>query len=294
MKSRVLILSRTGMLGYMVYKVLARESDLTVSGTHRLDKMDPLYFDREDGLEKLEVICRQAGGFEYFINCIGITADRIKVCDSKSLLSAINVNAVFPHELAAFAENHDIRVIHISTDGVFSGHVESHDESSPPNCMDVYGRTKSLGEAISDRVLNIRCSIIGPSPYTKGGLYEWFISQPEKAVVSGYTNHYWNGITTLQFAELCRAIIESNYYDTLRSVSSIFHFAPNDSLSKYELLKLFQTALRKDITVVPTEHPGGPVKRILKSKYRELELLYKCGIPMADVIYKMKLFEQKK
>ncbi|KKQ78583.1 MAG: dTDP-4-dehydrorhamnose reductase [Parcubacteria group bacterium GW2011_GWC2_38_7] len=282
------------MLGYMVYKVLARESDLAVSGTHRLDKMDPLYFDREDGLKKLGVICQQAGGFDYFINCIGITADRIKVCDSKSLLSAINVNAVFPHELATFAENHDSRVIHISTDGVFSGHAESHDESSPPNCVDDYGRMKCLGEAISDRVLNIRCSIIGPSPYTKGGLYEWFISHPEKAIVSGYTNHYWNGSTTLQFAELCRAIIEGNHYDTLRSVSSIFHFVPNDSLSKYELLKLFQTMFREDITVVPTEHPGGPVRRILKSKYRELELLYKCDIPMAKVIHKMKLFEQNK
>jgi len=291
MKRKVLILGKTGMLGHIVCKVLARELNMEVSGTHLLDKTDHFYFDIETGLHKLHLICEKAAGFQYIINCTGITAERINSSNSKSLLHTITINAVFPHQLAAFAENHDIRVIHISTDGVFSGQAESYDEDSPSDCIDVYGRTKSLGEAISNRVLNIRCSIVGPSPYKKGGLYEWFSSQPENAVVYGYTNHYWNGISSLQFAELCLAIIEANHYDALRSVSSVFHFAPNSTVSKYDLLKIFQSALRKEITIIPTEHPTGPMKRILKSKYREIVKFYPQDIHLANVIHRMKDFE---
>jgi dTDP-4-dehydrorhamnose reductase len=291
MKIKVLILGKTGMLGHVVYNILAGRPELDISGTHLLDQADFLYFNVEHGMQKLRFIHEQAGGFHYIINCIGITADKIDSRDSKSRLRAIKINAAFPHELALFAGDNKIRVIHMSTDGVFSGQVKIYDEDTPSDCTDFYGRTKSLGEPFNDQVINIRCSIIGPSPYEKGGLYEWFLKQPDGATISGFTNHIWSGISTLQFAELCQVIINGNHFDALRAISSVFHFAPNLAVSKYELLKLFQSSLGKRINIIPAKHPGGMVKRLLQSRFDEFINLYPHCTPMEDIVNKMNTFK---
>jgi len=291
MTKNILILGTTGMLGHMVERILSADSDLTVSGTHISEQDDPFYFRAEKGIDKLEHICRETGGYDYMINCIGITADKIRVADSNSIILATLINSCFPHQLAKLAERLNFRVIHISTDGVFSGSAQSYDEDGSHDCPDVYGKTKSIGEVLNcENFLNIRCSIIGPSPIEKGGLIEWFRSQPDGSTVSGYTNHIWNGITTLQFAEICRAIIKNDKFDRLRAESAVFHYAPNKPVTKYELLNILKEALGKNIVVKPAGHSEKQIKRILESKYEGLKSLADHGAPMVEAIEQLVAF----
>lgn len=291
MSTKVLILGRTGMLGHMVERVLSPDGDLEISGTHISDPEDPFYFRAEGGIDTLEKLFHKTGSYDYVINCIGITADKIKAEDSDSVVLATLINSCFPHQLAGLADRFRSRVIHISTDGVFSGLDESYDEDAPHDCRDLYGKTKSIGEVLGhSNFLNIRCSIIGPSPIEKRGLLEWFCSQPEGSVISGYTNHIWSGITTLQFAELCRTIIRNNGFERLRDESAVFHFSPNRPVSKYELLKMFKEVLDRKVTIKPTASEGGQIKRILKSKYAGLKSLYDYDCPMVDAIHQMAKF----
>jgi len=284
-------LGRTGMLGHMVERVLSAYGDIQISGTHIADPDDPFFFRAEDGIDKLKRMHRDAGGYDYLVNCIGITASQIDAEDSDSVVLATLVNSCFPHQLARLVEEFDSRVIHISTDGVFAGTSESYDEDAPHDCPDVYGKTKSIGEVLgNNNFLNIRCSIIGPSPIEKRGLFEWFRSQPDGSVVSGYTNQIWSGITTVQFAELSGMIIEDDRFDQLRAESPVFHFSPNTAASKYELLEMFEGLLGKNINIKPTSADDEQIKRILKSKYTGLRTLYGDCKPMGDAIRQLATF----
>ena len=99
-------------------------------------------------------------------------------------------------------------MIQIATDCVYSGKTGGYNEDSLHDALDAYGKTKSLGEVRSSTFLNIRSSIIGPEINHKVLLLEWFLKQPKGAVLNGFSNHLWNGVTTLQFAELCLTIIK--------------------------------------------------------------------------------------
>ena len=281
MSVKVLVLGGTGMLGHMVQKVLSTDKHLSVNATHLTDPSDLLFFNVEQGLDKLELICRAGKVCEYIINCIGITSANIKPDKPASLIKAIDINSVFPHQLGLFCLSRDIRMIHMSTDGVFSGRSNTYDEESECDCLDFYGKTKCLGEVLNNTsVINIRCSIIGHSPYEKGGLWEWFCSQPPGAVINGYTNHLWSGVTTYQFAELCRRIITQNCFQRLRMESPVFHFAPNQPVSKYELMNIFKSVLERDIVINPSEHPHGIVKRLLISKFSAFKELFNQNLRM--------------
>jgi len=284
MKKKILVLGRTGMLGYMVMSVLSNSDGLLVSGTQRDNPKEEFYFDVKKGIGTLKEAYDRNQGFDYFVNCIGITRPKINVKNPGSIINAVEVNTFFPHRLAAFAERNNVKVIHISTDGVFSGRHEYYAESSSRDCTDIYGRTKSLGEAKGNNLINIRCSILGPSPFEKEGLLEWFLSQKEGSTIDGYTNNIWNGVTTLQFAELCENIIRRDEFNRLRKLSSVFHFAPNRPISKYELFLLLKSAFTKDVNISPAEDNRGSIRRVLKSDYEAIKMVYPQGLPMEKVI----------
>jgi dTDP-4-dehydrorhamnose reductase len=268
----------------MVYQVLSQSEDFEVHGTRPDDRHDAFYFDVESGMTTLAAICDRSGGYDYFINCIGMLAAKIKPEEPVSVRRGIKLNALFPHELSAFAMPRRIRIIHISTDGVFLGNAESYDEDAPHDCNDLYGITKSLGEVVAENFLNFRCSIVGPSPYERGGLLEWFFSQPEGSTVSGYTDQIWHGVSTYQFAKLCLSIIEKDHFDMLREQSPVFHFAPNEPVSKYELISLFRKAFKKSVKVRASESDGKAFKRILSTKYKKLKEVYRHGISAAEMV----------
>lgn len=282
--TRVLVLGSTGMLGHLVLKWLKDDTSLAVDGTHRSTPIDALWFDASMGVRGLSTLGEQRGRYAYIINCIGMTKAKINEEDSRSIRQAIAVNALFPHDLAAWAAERDTRVIHISTDGVFAGIAEAYLEDAPHDCTDVYGKTKSLGDVRTPDCLTLRCSIIGPDPSGKSGLLEWFKGQPEGKTLVGYTHHLWNGVTTLQFAELCRRIITQECFQTIWDESPVHHFCPNLPVSKYDLLQIFRSAFQKDVSITPVGETLMPVRRILATHYHSIKRLFGTGFSMEQAV----------
>lgn len=278
--SRILVLGSTGMLGHMVLRVLSRIDGLTVDGTHRSNLSDPFHFDVETGMEGLRTIFEYRGGYDYLINCIGVTKPKIDQRDPQSIRRAIVANALFPHDLSTFATRAGAKVIHISTDGVFLGSADSYLEDAPHACTDVYGKTKSLGEVFQPGFLNIRCSFVGPDPIRKQGLLEWFLSQPDGVEVVGFTHHFWNGVTTLQFAELCKQIVVQDCFAAIWCESPVHHFCPNQPVTKYKLLEIFRSVFQTNVTIRPSGVVGPPLRRILASRYNSLKSLFGCDLSM--------------
>jgi dTDP-4-dehydrorhamnose reductase len=284
MVNKVLILGGKGMLGNMVVRVLSKQKKIVIKSTSSNKTPNYILFNIEKGIESLEKILKKDDSFDYIINCIGILNSSINENDPQSVHRAICINALFPHELAKLAQEIGVRVIQISTDGVFTKNAGVCLEDSPRNCDDVYGWTKALGEVISPNCLNLRCSIIGPSPYLQKGLLEWFLSQPKGLQVSGYTEQAWTGITTLQFANLCQLLINDNYFDVVRKEAPTHHFCPNQTLSKYELLQLFRSHFRPDIVVKPNNSHDNTVSRTLGTKYTTIKEIFGCNKPIQQAI----------
>ena len=283
-KKTVLVLGVTGMLGHMVQRVLAASGTIDVRGTHIFERNDPYYFDVMSGLKDLAIICDQSPCYDYFINCIGILPGKIAEKDPTTIRKAIKINSLFPHELSAFAKERGVRIIHISTDGVFSGDADSYNEDDTHDCPDFYGITKSLGEVFDENFINLRCSIIGPSPFLGEGLLEWFLKQPDDAYLSGYTNHIWHGISTYQFGKLCLKIIEDDHFETLRKESAVFHFAPNEPITKFDLLCLFEEMFKKHVHVSAKASDDKIYRRVLQTKYGGIKNIYPFGIPVARMV----------
>ena len=292
-KKKVLVLGVTGMLGHMVQRVLGASATIDVHGTHMSDKQAPFYFDVMSGFGKLEVIYAKSSCYDYFINCIGILPAKIDDKNPTDIRKAIKINSLFPHELSAFAKEHGVKVIHISTDGVFSGGAESYYEDDTHDCHDFYGISKSLGEVFHENFLNLRCSIIGPSPFFGEGLLEWFLKQAAGAVVPGYMNHIWHGISTYQFGKLCLKIIEGDHYEEIRRESTVFHFAPNEPIAKYDLLCLFKKSFNKNVKVEATTSDNKIYKRVLKTKYCGLKNIYPFGISAARMVSELAFYMKK-
>jgi dTDP-4-dehydrorhamnose reductase len=194
---KVIILGSTGMLGNEVLMHFLKVNDCDVSSSVRNEKFkidcnflfDPT-INSVDGLPFAD----------FYINAIGI----IKPHMLKNLKSAIYINSIFPRELADECEKRGSKLIHITTDCVFSGKDGNYDEDSLHDALDGYGKSKSLGEPENCMVL--RTSIIGPEIHRHVSLISWVQDQREEEI-NGFTNHLWNGITTLQYAKICEKII---------------------------------------------------------------------------------------
>jgi dTDP-4-dehydrorhamnose reductase len=270
---QILVLGASGMLGSAVRRELA-----PCDGTQSEDPRAPGY------LNVLETppaawLTRQ---YDYIVNCIGILKPAVQEHDAISLQRAIRINALFPHELAATAPQS--RIIHISTDGVFSGALDRpYLESDPTDCPDAYGKTKALGECPASNVLNIRCSIIGRDPQFGKGLLEWVLRSRDGDELPGFEDQLWNGVTTRQFGELCHGIVQSGQFDGIRGESGVHHFCPNPALSKYDLLCIIRDAAKRNITI-RRARSAAPGSRILGSIHSQLRALYPGGRSWDSVI----------
>ncbi|MBI2405513.1 SDR family oxidoreductase [Candidatus Microgenomates bacterium] len=233
-----LILGATGMLGSMVLDFLSMKGlEITAPSRKDLDKI-------------------KFSDYDYIINCIGITKQKLD-----NVEEAIRINSLLPYEISRKAPK--AKIIQIATDCVFSGKKGRYTEEDEHDALDVYGKTKSLGEVEAKNFYNIRTSIVGPDRNSRASLLEWFLSQKKNAVVNGYTNHQWNGITTLHFAKLCYAIIKKK-----TSIPNHLHFVPTGIVSKYELLKIFSEKFdRKDIHIKKIK-ASDEVNRSLRTIHR--------------------------
>ncbi|MDQ6423509.1 SDR family oxidoreductase [Paenibacillus sp. LHD-117] len=161
---------------------------------------------------------------------------------------AIYVNSLFPHLLSGLGSKLGFRLIHISTDCVFSGAEGGYDETSPADGLTYYAKSKSLGEVTDPPDVTIRTSIIGPELKPNGiGLFHWLMGQ--QGVIKGYSNVFWNGVTTLELAKAIEDVM-------LASVSGIVHLAVPDKISKYELLLLIKDTFDRDSVIIV---PNGEI-----------------------------------
>jgi dTDP-4-dehydrorhamnose reductase len=289
---KILVLASTGMLGSMVFAYLQKNTNFAVTGTTR-KKSDKahFFFDVYDFLEA-EKHYAKLKEFDYIINCIGIIKPYCKDNDPAGVLNAISVNALFPHKLAAFLADSKTKILQIATDCVYSGKKGKYTESDLHDALDVYGKTKSLGEAQSPNLLNIRCSIIGPEQGKHVSLLEWFLNQEKGATLQGFAHHRWNGVTTLQFAQLCEEIIVKNRFEELRQESAIHHYLPNETVNKYQLLKIMAAVFAKDYQIVKVVNVGEPVDRSLASNFSKLNL--RPAQPMKTALLDLKKFMEQK
>jgi len=236
-KKRVVVLGCRGMLGHQVFAELL-SSGHAVNGTVRGTRSTPNVIDNVDAtnFERVEQVLREMRP-HFVINCIGVVTQR-----PAPVTDYISVNALFPHRLAVAVDGLDARLIHVSTDCVFSGRKGSYTEADAPDAHDIYGMTKLLGEPASARTLTIRTSFVGRELQHQTGLFEWFLAQK---TCRGFTEHYFSGVPTIHLARVIRSLIDAD-----AMLSGVYHVS-GPRMSKYELLCAIRDALQLDTEIVP-------------------------------------------
>ena len=248
----ILVLGSGGMLGSAVCKYFTRKN-YTVRG---LDKND--FNAAEPVFGFLENEIKNSG---LVLNCVGIIRQVIEKFSTEDVLK---INSVFPHNLAMLCRKLNVPLIHITTDCVYSGSKGKYTENDFFDADDLYGISKLSGEP--KNCMTLRTSIIGPEKQTAVSLMGWAFSMKDKTV-NGFTNHYWNGVTTLYFAEIAEKIFREKLYKP-----GLFHLHSPGAVSKYELLKLFNTVFSLNLKINPVESPVF-CNRTLESIYRLSEEL---------------------
>jgi dTDP-4-dehydrorhamnose reductase len=180
---------------------------------------------------------------EVVVNCIGVVKQDAA---AKDPLTSIEVNALFPHRLAKACAEIGSRLIHLSTDCVFSGQRGNYSVSDPADATDLYGRTKLLGEVDYDHCLTLRTSMIGRELVGSHGLVEWFLSQQGK-VVRGYQKAVFSGFTTGTLAAAIADVISDHH-----ELKGIWHFA-SEPINKFALLGLIKEGFGLKIEIEPDE-----------------------------------------
>ncbi|MFX0049310.1 MAG: dTDP-4-dehydrorhamnose reductase family protein [Candidatus Hermodarchaeota archaeon] len=234
---KILIFGSTGMAGHVITRYLKSINkyeifDAALNKLHN-KTIEINIEDKESVINLLRKIKP-----DIVINCIGIL---IKESSEKPAL-AIYINSFFPHLLAELGVELDFKLIHLSTDCVFSGKRGGYSEDDLKDGEDHYAKTKALGEVINNKDLTFRTSIIGPEIKKNGtGLFHWFMTQ--KGSINGFTNVYWTGVTTLELAKVIDKAIDQD-------LSSLYHLVPSKNISKYELLKLINEIWNRNVEIL--------------------------------------------
>lgn len=233
--ARVMVLGGTGMLGSMMIQILSESPQIKLYSTTRKHinsrknvNWIRFNFDEASILQIKDLLI----GMDYVINCVGLIKHK---ASKESLQSMSYLNTFLPLLINKFANDLKFKYIQIGTDCIFSGKSENYLEDSLPDATDLYGISKTLSEGNLDNALVLRCSIIGPEYRSNVSLLEWFIDNDINAKINGFCNHFWNGVSTLNFARITRGIIITNSF-----FSGIQHLVPDGVVSKYELLSLFK------------------------------------------------------
>lgn len=250
---KVLVLGSTGMLGHQVVLRLTQNSEFQVFDLSFKNKLreETIICDVTD-FNQLELVIQQLNP-DVIVNCIGILIKGSNENPKNSIL----INAYLPHFLAAEGDKIGAKVIHISTDCVFSGKKGGYLESDFRDADDVYGRGKGLGEIISEQHLTLRTSIIGPELKTNGeGLFHWFMNQSNE--VNGYSQAFWGGVTTIELSKVVEFSIVSN-------LSGLLHVTNQKAISKFDLLQLFNKEFNRGIRINSVE--GKKVDKSLNTSF---------------------------
>ena len=242
---KVVVIGCKGMAGHVVKTCLESTGLYDVWGIARgIDSGQKLINLDISNTKELESILDN-GSFDVVINCIGLLNKTAE--DNPEL--AVWFNSYFPQLLASYGKKHNFKLVHISTDCVFSGKEGGYKEDSFKNGIGFYAQSKALGEVINTKDLTFRTSIIGPELNENGiGLFHWFMSQNDE--VFGYSEAYWSGVTTI---ELAKGIHEAIKQD----LTGLYHFVNSSKISKFDLVNEFNSNFR-----------DGGINIISKSDYK--------------------------
>lgn len=255
LKKKILLFGATGMAGHMAYHYLTNTGKYEIANIVFRNKLteDSIVLDITNGadVEKAVKDVRP----DIIINCIGVLVRGSQTSPDNAIL----INAYFPHLLKKVSDKVGAKLIHISTDCVFSGNKGDYSESDFRDADDVYGRSKALGEIINNKDLTIRTSIIGPELKKEGeGLFHWFMNQSGK--VNGYVNAIWGGVTTLELAKFMDVAIQEE-------LTGLIQLSNGVGINKFDLLSLFNKIWRNDsVEIVP--YHGISINKSIKTSER--------------------------
>lgn len=279
---KYLIMGCNGMAGHLISLYLKEQGhDVYGFARKKSDLVDTITGDAEDRESVRKVVME--GEYDYVVNCIGVLNQHAESEKAK----AVYVNAYFPHFLADITKESDTRIIHLSTDCVFSGKKGRYRENDLRDGETFYDRSKALGELEDDKNITIRTSIVGPDRNEDGiGLLNWFMKQ--EGIVKGYARAIWTGLTTLELAKVIEQMSSGEF-------AGLYHVVPKESISKYELLKIFNEVLRNgELEIVPDDSVEADksligseeaVKKLDISDYRKMIIELKEWIENKEFIY---------
>lgn len=270
---KILVIGIKGMAGHLIFKSLPKLGAYEVFGLARnLESKEGNIFDLDvsdtSALEKIIIEKK----FDSVINCIGILNKDAEDNPDK----AIWFNSYFPHFLERITKSTATKIIHISTDCVFSGRKGNYTEGDFKDGVGFYAQSKAIGEIDNNKDLTIRTSIIGPELNKRGiGLFHWFMQQNKG--VSGYSQAFWSGITTIELAKVVHQTI-------LQDIKGLLIVAGNPKIDKFSLLKLFNRIFRNDALTI-TENTNYKVDKSMYSSRSDFD--YQVP-PYEDMILEMK------
>ena len=284
---KVLVLGSTGMLGSAVTRALQERAHEVITASRSTGiKFDAVNLDTEN-------LLKAAGlqGGDFVVNCVGLTKSRINEASMTSRTLAVKLNIDFPGDLARSAEQAGVNVIQVATDCVFSGLSGGYSERSAHDPLDVYGKTKSLGETPSPNVMHLRCSLIGPEIGSSSLFFEWVRQQPVRAQINGYNNHFWNGLSSLAFGKVVSGIIKEDLFK-----SGVQHLVPSNQVTKDELVRLELAALGRDDAQVTSKKDEHTIDRTLRTNGHDFneQLFLAAGYEKIPTIQEMVLEACKK
>ena len=247
---RILILGGDGMLGHQLFKYLALRYQVRVTLRQPLAAYQKYHlFNQKNSFSEINVldINQIMNVFAEFkpnavVNCVGIIKQR---ATAKANIPSLEINSLFPHRLSALCKATGARMVHLSTDCVFSGNKGNYNESDPSDAQDLYGRTKFLGEVNEDRCLTLRTSIIGRELSRKKSLLEWFLAQT--GAINGFKNAIFSGFTTIEMSRIIEKMLIVH-----PEASGTYHVS-SDPISKFDLLSLIKKKMNLAVEIRPDE-----------------------------------------
>ena len=271
MDRKLLIIGVGGMLGNALYRYFDERTNNRTFGLLRNKKKILNFFNKFNSekiiekdffdLDNLDQILSDLSPNIIF-NCIGIVKQNPL---SNDPLSSIRVNSIFPHLLNKLSLKFNFRLIHFSTDCVFSGLQGNYLETDFADANDIYGRSKFLGEISNNGNITIRTSFIGKELGTNRALLNWFLSQ--KGKIKGYKNAIYSGLTTLEVAKVLDKYVIPN-----PDLKGLYHLSA-DNINKYSLLSLLNEVYKKDLFI--EEDLNIKIDRSLNSNKFRKETGYK-------------------
>jgi dTDP-4-dehydrorhamnose reductase len=255
---KILVIGSKGMAGHAVFSYFKSKHIYEVYGMARNVENNRFTFNLDISQTKsLENIVVE-NKFDIIVNCIGILNKDAEQNPEK----AIWFNSYFPHFLESITKNSKTRIIHISTDCVFSGDKGNYTEHDLKDGKGFYAQSKALGELINEKDTTIRTSIIGPELSSNGiGLLNWFLNQPDQTSLKGFSNAFWTGLTTLELAKVIEQIAEQH-------CTGLIQVVPKDKINKFNLITLFNKVFRNDILRIDKDE-NYKVDKSLKSIRRD-------------------------